>query len=125
MSPITDVSTQQVVESNALTSSLGKLNAGSKSMTRAFKLKAGYMELMGSIPRSESTKQLGEPPSESTKPAPTPSVPGGPDEENVELENPFGRSLITLKMVAPQKELNVEAPQPDHSAARHKPHSKA
>ena len=57
---------------------------------------------------SESTKQLGEPPSESTKPAPTPSVPGGPNEENVELENPFGRSLITLKMVAPQKELNVE-----------------
>ena len=69
---ITDVFTQQVVESNALISSLVKLNAGSKLMTRAFKLKAGYMELMGSITKtvcpevtSESTKQLGEPSSES------------------------------------------------------------
>ena len=69
---ITDVFTQQVVEGNALISSLVKPNAGSKLMTRAFKLKAGYMELMGSIPKtvcpqvtSESTKQLGEPSSES------------------------------------------------------------
>ena len=48
-------------------SSLGKLNAGCKLMTRAFKLKAGYMELMGSIPKPVcpritygSTKQLGD-----------------------------------------------------------------
>ena len=35
---------------------------------------------------SESTKQLGEPPSESTKPAPMPSVLGGPNEESVDHE---------------------------------------
>ena len=57
VSPIKDVPTQQVVESNALTSSLGKLNAGSKSMTRAFKLNSGYMELMGSIPRQRVDRQ--------------------------------------------------------------------
>ena len=61
-------------------------------MTRAFKLKADYMEFMSSIPRtvcpqitSESTKQLGDPPSESAKPA-TPSVLGGPNEESVDQE---------------------------------------
>ena len=93
VSPITDVFMQQVVKSNALISSLGKLNAGCKLMTRAFELKAGYMELMGSILKtvfpqvtSESTKQLGEPPSESAKPAPTPFVLGGPNEESVDQE---------------------------------------
>ena len=79
-----------IVESNGLISSLGKLNAGSKLMTRAFKSKACHMELMGSIPKtvcpqitSGSTKQLGEP---SAKPAPTPSVLGGPNEESVDQE---------------------------------------
>ena len=62
-------------------------------MTRAFKLKAGYMELMGSTPKtvcpqimSASTKQLGEPSSESAQPAPTPSALGGPNEESVDQE---------------------------------------
>ena len=93
VSPITDVFTQQVVESNALISSLGTLNPGCKFLTRAFKLKAGNMELMGSIPKtvcpqiaSESAKQLGDPSSESAKPAPVPSVLGGPNEESVDQE---------------------------------------
>ena len=34
----------------------------------------------------ECTKQLGEPPSESGKPAPTPSVLGGPNEPSVDQE---------------------------------------
>ena len=35
---------------------------------------------------SESAKQLGDPSSESAKPAPTPSVFGGPNEESVDQE---------------------------------------
>ena len=82
MSPITEVFTQQVVESNALISSLGKLKAGCKLMTRAFKIPKTVCPQV----TSESSKQLGEPSSESAKPAPTPSVLGGPNEESVDLE---------------------------------------
>ena len=51
------------------------------------------MEVLGSIPNtvcpqitSESTKQRGEPLSESAKPVPTPSVLGGPNEGSVDQE---------------------------------------